>query len=187
MSSRHDVRRFGFLAGIAKKPEKLMPALRNQRHEIFSQNLAKGMTGDQAYIRAGYKPNQHNASRLKTNETITSRVMELQAKKQERFVLTRQHLIEGLLENIEKALGRKPVNVGKEGSEVFVYRGDVANNAIRLAGLEIGMFNERKELKLVADFDKYSDAELVQLLAQEAQMLLLSDRNGGGEGGNGGA
>ena len=57
--------------------------------------------------------------------------------------------------------------------------------AIKLAGVELGMFNERKELKLVAEFEKYSDAELVELLAHEAQMLLLSDRSGGGEGGNG--
>jgi hypothetical protein len=162
-----------------------MPALRNQRHEIFSQNLAKGMTGDQAYIRAGYKPNQHNASRLKTNETITARVLELQAKKQERFVLTRQHMIDGLIENLEKALGRKPVKLGLEGKDVFVYRGDVANAAIKMAGAELGMFTERKEIKYVAEFEKYSDAELVQLLAWEAQMLLQSDRSGGGEDGNG--
>ena len=69
-------------------------------------------------------------------------------------------------------MGRIPVKIGKDGALVYVYRGDVANNAIRLAGLEIGLFNERKELKLVADFDKYSDLELVQLLAEEAQSLL---------------
>jgi phage terminase small subunit len=158
-----------------------MPALRNQRRELFAQGLAQGKTANAAYIDAGYRPNRHNASRLKTNETIVARVAELQTRRRDRFVLTRQHLIERLLENIENALGRKPVNVGKEGAEIFVYRGDVANNAIRLAGLEIGMFNQRKELKLVADFDKYSDAELVQLLAQEAQTLLLSDQSGDGD------
>jgi hypothetical protein len=85
------------------------------------------------------------------------------------------------------------VKIGAEGKGVYVYRGDVANRALQMLGFELAMFTERKELKLVADFDKYSDAELVQLLAQEAQMLLLSDRSGvsdrsgGGEGGNGGA
>jgi hypothetical protein len=43
---------------------------------------------------------------LKTNETIITRVSELQEAKQERFVLTRQYAIEGVIENLEKALGR---------------------------------------------------------------------------------
>lgn len=159
----------------------MMPTLNNQRHEIFSQNLAKGMTGDEAYVQAGYKPNRHNASRLKTNETITARVLELQAKKQERFVLARQHVIDGLIENVEKALGRKPVKLGKGATETYVYRGDVANRALQMLGSELAMFTERKEIKHAAEFEKYSDAELVQLLIQEAQTLLLS---GGGDNGD---
>ena len=165
-----------------------MPALRNPRHERAAQARARGKTQTKAYEEAGYKPHKQNASRLMTNDDFGRRVAEIQHEEQERLILSKKALIDAVLENVEKALGRRPVKIGKAGEqrEVFLYRGEVANNAIRLAGLEIGMFNERKELKLVADFDKYSDAELVQLLAQEAQ-LLLSDRRGGGEGGNGGA
>ena len=164
-----------------------MPALRNPRHERAAQARARGKTQTKAYEEAGYKPHKQNASRLMTNDDFGRRVAEIQHEEQERLILSKKALIDAVLENAEKALGRIPVKIGKDGDLVYVYRGDVANNAIRLAGLEIGMFNERKELKLVADFDKYSDTELVQLLAQEAQMLLLSDRSGGGEGGNGGA
>ena len=162
-----------------------MPALRNPRHERAAQARARGKTQTKAYEEAGYKPHKQNASRL-TNDDFGRRVAEIQHEEQERLILSKKALIDAVLENVEKALGRRPVKIGKAGEqrEVFLYRGEVANNAIRLAGLEIGMFNERKELKLVADFDKYSDAELVQLLAQEAQMLLLSDRSGGGDDGD---
>ena len=54
-----------------------MPTLPNARHELFCQNLTKGMTQDKAYAEAGYKPNRHNATRLNTNETIRNRVSEL--------------------------------------------------------------------------------------------------------------
>lgn len=54
-----------------------MPILKNQRHEAFAQGLAKGLTADQAYIDAGYKPNRCNAGRLKTNENVSTRVSEL--------------------------------------------------------------------------------------------------------------
>lgn len=55
-----------------------MPALSNHKWELFSQELAKGKTADDAYQTAGYKENRHNASRLKTNETILNRIAELQ-------------------------------------------------------------------------------------------------------------
>lgn len=47
------------------------------RHEAFAQGLAKGMTADQAYEAAGYKPHRGNASRMSANENILSRVAEL--------------------------------------------------------------------------------------------------------------
>jgi hypothetical protein len=78
-------------------------------------------TADAAYENAGYRRNRHNASRLKTNETVVARVLELQANQQERFVLTRQYTIEALVENTEKALGRHPVKIGADGNEEFVY------------------------------------------------------------------
>lgn len=54
-----------------------MPTLPNAKQELFCQNLAKGMTQDKAYVEAGYKPNRHNASALKTKQHISNRVSEL--------------------------------------------------------------------------------------------------------------
>lgn len=65
-----------------------MPVLKNARHERFAQGLAKGKTADDAYAEAGFKPNRHNASRLKTNDNILARIAELQSKAAEKHVVT---------------------------------------------------------------------------------------------------
>lgn len=54
-----------------------MAALENARHEAFAQGIAKGLSADEAYASAGYKANRGNATRLKANESIVSRVAEL--------------------------------------------------------------------------------------------------------------
>ena len=56
-----------------------MPRLDNQRHERFAQALFEGETADAAYVKAGFKANRGNASRLKANENILARLSELQA------------------------------------------------------------------------------------------------------------
>lgn len=76
-----------------------MPVLPNPRHESFAQALAKGKTADEAYAQAGYKPNRHNASRLKTNEHITDRVAELQQKVAKKVEVT----VESLAVELEEA------------------------------------------------------------------------------------
>ena len=77
------------------------------------------------------------------------------------------------MDNVEKALGCKPVRIGKEGLETFVYRGDVANNALKLAGNEIGMFTEKSEIShRRSRNDDLSDADIVRQIRDEAQLLL---------------
>jgi phage terminase small subunit len=55
-----------------------MPILPNPRHEKFAQALAKGIPASAAYEEAGYRPNDGNSVRLKGNERIGARVIELQ-------------------------------------------------------------------------------------------------------------
>jgi phage terminase small subunit len=80
-----------------------MPVLSNHRWELFSQELAKGKTGDEAYQLAGYKENRHNASRLKTNETISARVLEIMGRAANRTELSISSVTESLLRIAEKA------------------------------------------------------------------------------------
>jgi phage terminase small subunit len=50
-----------------------MPLLDNPKYELFAQGLAEGRTADEAYKRAGYKPNRGNAATLKANQSIVER------------------------------------------------------------------------------------------------------------------
>ncbi len=55
-----------------------MPVLKTPRHEAFAQALARGMSAAAAYAEAGYKANAGNACTLKSQQSISKRVSELQ-------------------------------------------------------------------------------------------------------------
>jgi len=65
-----------------------MPVLSNPCHELFAQALAKGKTQAEAYVAAGYKPSEPNASRLTRNDKVLARLAELQEKGAERSLVT---------------------------------------------------------------------------------------------------
>lgn len=78
-----------------------MPVLKNARHELFVQALAKGKTAEKAYVEAGYKANRHNAAALAREKHILTRLQELQAKAAEKAVVT----IQSLTDELEEARG----------------------------------------------------------------------------------
>lgn len=164
-----------------------MPMLENQRHERFAQAIVSGRAVGEAYVEAGYKPSPSSPSRLLENARIKERIQELSGRHAVKIVLTKQYVIEALIENMEKSLGRRPVKIGKSEKdqtpkEVFVYRGDVANGAIKMLGSELGLFIERKEIKHLTEFDDLSDEELLLELSAEAQKLLEHSPADGGDG-----
>jgi len=90
--------------------------------------------------------------------------------------------LDALLENLEKALGRRPVKIGEEGKEVYVYRGDVANNALKMAGSELGLFTDKSGVThRPSHYDDLSDADLVRKLRDEALLLLEYHEREAGE------
>jgi len=52
-----------------------MPILPIARHELFAQEMAKGKTATEAYVIAGYKPNDGNAAKLA--KKVRGRIMEI--------------------------------------------------------------------------------------------------------------
>jgi phage terminase small subunit len=70
--------------------------LKNARWERFAQGLAKGLTGDEAYEKAGYKRSRKNASRLRTNEDIKTRVAVILSKASEIAEITIADVIKEL-------------------------------------------------------------------------------------------
>lgn len=112
-----------------------MTMLFNPRHERFAQGLAQGKTADEAYKLAGYAENRGNAIRLKANESVVARVAELQARVVDGVVLTREWVIESL------------INIASQSMQPDspVYNAAVANRALELLGKELGMFVDRSE------------------------------------------
>jgi hypothetical protein len=166
-----------------------MPPLSNQRHEIFAQRCAEGRHNTDAYELAGYKRHDGNASSLRGKKRVSDRIAEIQHQinqKTQIFVvkqaaMTRQYLLDALWENIEKSLARMPVLVGP-GVEGYAYRGEVANNAIKMAGSECGLFQERAEITHRMDFSDLSDEALLIRLRDETEQLLLERKAAGLDG-----
>ena len=147
------------------------------------------MTDEQAYVAAGYKPNRGNPSRLKAKDSIRQRIAEMQreisSKTQQVVVqqatITRQHLVEALIENLDIALGRRPVKQGLAAvaADHYVYRGEVVNNAIKMAGGEVNLFRDKAEVTHRMDFSDLSDEELLLRLRDETEALLREKRAAG--------
>jgi phage terminase small subunit len=84
-----------------------MPVLANPRHEAFVNAMAKGLTAEKAYVKAGYKANRHNAAALAREEHISTRLAELQSKVAERTLVTVQSLTDELEEARAMAVAEK--------------------------------------------------------------------------------
>jgi phage terminase small subunit len=133
--------------------EFLMPVLKNQRHERFAQEVAKGVSAIKAYKVAGYaEATAHsNAARLMDNDGIRARIDELQGKVAAKTEVT----IEGLIGHAEKirqyAMDRKVKQLA------------VANTALvtmaKLAGLWI---EKRENTNRDADPKRMTDAEIME-------------------------
>ena len=144
-----------------------MPVLPNQRHELFAQELAKGKTADEAYELAGYKPDRGHASRMASNGNICARVEELLGRAADGVVLTKQWVIERLIENVDRAMQAEEVKDSKGiATGEYRYDGSVANRALELLGKEKGMFIDRKEVGKPGDFDRMTEDELEEFIAR---------------------
>ncbi len=121
--------------------------LKNPKHELFAQELAKGATATDAYASAGYRGDRTAASRLSTNDNIRRRVAELQGKAADAVGVSLQWVLERLVENVNRAMQAAAVTDG-EGNPIgeYQYQGSVANRALELLGKELGMFVDRKEI-----------------------------------------
>src|SRR6185437_3503832 len=93
--------------------------------------LASGKSQDEAYADAGFKAHRQNAHRLMTKDDVRARVAELQARATEGVIITRQWVIEQLVDNAKLA---------KEAKDY-----SPSNQALNLLGKELGMFVDRSE------------------------------------------
>lgn len=150
-----------------------MPILDNARHERFAQAIAAGKNATDAYVSAGYEAKGNSAeaaaSRLLRDVKVTARIAELQSRVAEGIVLTKQWVIERLVENANRAM---QAEAPKDGGD-YKYEGSVANRALELLGKELGMFVERREVGAPGEFDDKTPDELRDFVRSEAEALGL--------------
>ena len=136
-----------------------MAALQNLQHEKFVQELVRGKGQGEAYLAAGYKAKSvavasAAATRLLKDVKVQARLEELKAQAVERTVLTKQWVIDKLIQNVERAMQAQPVLDAKGvPTGEYRYEGSVANRALELLGKEQGMFVDRKEIGKPGAFD----------------------------------
>ena len=119
--------------------------LPNARYEAFAQALARGMSALAAYREAGYRPHRSSASRLRTNESIQRRVAELMRRSADEAVVARAHVLAGLMREAGMRPGHTPT---RRGAATRIA-------ALRLLGLELGMFGKKAEHDVT---DKFAEA-----------------------------
>ena len=141
-----------------------MPILSNARRERFAQEIAKGKTITEAYVVAGYRDNDGNASKMANHPEIIDRVKEIIGKAAIRAEISVARFTEDLLRYASKA--EKMANDQDIPTGLAVARACVMD-AAKLNGLVI----DRKELGApgeFADIDKMTTEELRAYLASQA-------------------
>lgn len=151
-----------------------MPALGEPKWEKACQLHAKGASKTDAYHQAGFTRNGRTASQFFSRPHIIARVKELTdavyvaeregAKKAaEKVGLSKQWVIERLMYNAERCLRGQPVldaNGVQTGKFSGKPDGNAANQALKLLGLEVGMFVQRTEVGQPGDFERMELDEL---------------------------
>ena len=116
-----------------------MPPLANVRREKFAQGLAEGLSGAEAYRRAGYRGKGHSAeaasSQILRNLEVQQRVADLRGRTAERAEITRDTIIAELEEARQLAL-----QLGQAGAAV-----QAAMGIAKVLGLVV----DRAELSLI--------------------------------------
>ena len=138
-----------------------MPVLKNSKHELFAQELAKGKTAREAYVNAGYEFNSGNCIRLKGNESIQARIQELQSRASTSVNITVSSLTEMYLEDRKLA---------KELGQTAAAKGCLDSLA-KLHGLMI----ERKETGAPGEFARMSDDELDRFISDRENTARYGD------------
>lgn len=160
-----------------------MPILPNAKHELFVQEMAKGISAAEAYRNAGYAAkgasSAVNANKLLKQPNVRERLNELLSQREktyakatemaaEALAIDREWIMRRLKENAERALQAIQAK-DEDGAPAgeYKYEGSVANRALELLGKELGMFIERRESGGPGDFERLSDAELRATLAAD--------------------
>lgn len=167
-----------------------MPALSNQKWELCATALASGVNQREAYRAGGYKYDPGSAGKLFAKPIMKARVAELIAEQQEMTRIAAQRAAQEAgtdrawvirnLRNVALLGMRGHPLYDRMGKQLLDANGNVrygkpdltpAAYALKLIGMDQGMFIQRTEIGGPGDFARMSDAELLQELTSQAESL----------------
>lgn len=131
--------------------------LRNPRYEIYAQGRASGLSGSEAYQKAGFQ-GRTGYTTLERRTEIARRIKEILESGATRAELSRRDILDRIFADWELArkLGQVPA----------------ALKAAELMGKELHrMFVERKEVGGPGDFDNKSEDELREMITKDIKDL----------------
>ena len=164
-----------------------MPILANPKHEVVAQALARGLLIKDAYSSGGFKYNKASATLFCQRPEIRARVKEIQlARMKTEFDasenaakalgIDKKWVLQRLQYSAERALRGQPIldaNGVQTGRFTGRPDGNAANQALKLIGMELGMFIERHEIGGPGDFSRLTDEELAKRALEDASALGL--------------
>lgn len=118
-----------------------MPLLPNSRHERFAQEIAKGKSASEAYVKAGYKENRHNAAALAREKHIVTRVQEILGRAAERTEVTAERVLRELA-LIGFANMQDYMRVGPDGDPYLDFSGLTREQAAALVEVTVEDFKD---------------------------------------------
>lgn len=122
----------------------------SKKRQRFIQEYLVDLNGTQAAIRSGYSPKtaSKQAWQLLENSRIQEAIQEAQQRRSTRIELDQDYVVNGLVENFERAMQTRPAldRSGKPTGE-YTYQGNVANKALELIGKHLGMFVEKRQIE----------------------------------------
>jgi phage terminase small subunit len=149
------------------------------KQELFCQAIVAGENQTDAYRqaysnqKASVKTSGEAASRLLKNSKVIARLDALRQpileKVVEKIAVDKAWVLGKLVNIVDMGMQAEPV-VDNEGANTGEYKQNLAaaNKALELVGKEIGMFVERKEVKLTT-IQQLADADLANLITQKAK------------------
>lgn len=149
-----------------------MPALPNRRQELFCQKVAQGIPPIRAYPEAGYSPHNGNCYRMRDNERVQQRLIELTGTAEVEFLASRDRILQELASVAYTPIGNADVKTSDKNNALM--------NMAKIAGLLI----ERKEIGRVGEFDRMSNDELLEYIDvtyREIASIAEGEGSGGDE------
>jgi hypothetical protein len=146
-----------------------MPMLKNPRWEAYASARVRGLAACHAYAEAGFKPNTSNYQRLEAMQEVQDRIAELTQEREtvhaqattqaiEKTGMDKAWVMEGLRKIIEVCIGAGPAAAAG------------ATQALKLVGIENGMFIERRqqETTIVSDDRRTARERVAEIMGEEA-------------------